>query len=300
MSVTAPDTATFERIVVAYDGSERSLDALALAQRLREPASGTMTLACVPAPQHGWHVRRRDRGTPADEGAVEAMLADARHAMPAGIRVQTRSVAATSPARGLTELAESEGADLVVVGSSTRSADGRIELERTAGRLLSGAPCAVAVAPAGLRDTDAFRHVGIAFDGTPEARAALAAGYAIAARDHAAVTVFRGLVRPTSAGAMAGAVGEEAQRIERRHAEEDLDAAAESAPPGVNPRTVLLAGEPGPAIARAADGIVDLLVCGSRSYGPVQRALVGSVSSALLERATHPVLVLPRAPGQPA
>jgi nucleotide-binding universal stress UspA family protein len=57
----------------------------------------------------------------------------------------------------------------------------------------------------------------------------------------------------------------------------------------------MLSGEPGPAIVNAVDGIVDLLVCGSRSYGPVQRALLGSVSSTLLEGATHPVLVLPRA-----
>lgn len=57
-----------------------------------------------------------------------------------------------------------------------------------AGRLLHGAPCAVAVAPAGAREAGSFRHVGIAYDGTPEARAALAAGYALAAGDHAAVS----------------------------------------------------------------------------------------------------------------
>jgi nucleotide-binding universal stress UspA family protein len=218
VSAIAADSTTFDRIVVAYDGSERSLDALALARRLREPTSGTLILACVSAPHHAWHLRRHDPDTPGDDDAVAAMLTDARHAMPAGIRVETRSVAAASPARGITELSESEGADLVVVGSSRRSREGRIELERTAGRLLSGAPCAVAIAPAGARETGAFRHVGIAFDGTPEAHAALAAGYAIAERDHAAVTVFRAIARATSVGAMPARVGEQAQRIERRHA----------------------------------------------------------------------------------
>jgi nucleotide-binding universal stress UspA family protein len=39
---------------------------------------------------------------------------------------------------------------------------------------------------------------------------------------------------------------------------------------------------------------VDLLVCGSRGYGPIQRALMGSVAEELMEGALHPVLVFPR------
>jgi nucleotide-binding universal stress UspA family protein len=71
------------------------------------------------------------------------MLARARAHVPAGVTVRLRSPQSASPARGLTELAEREGADLVVVGSSRRGAAGRINLERTAGRLLQGGPCAV-------------------------------------------------------------------------------------------------------------------------------------------------------------
>jgi nucleotide-binding universal stress UspA family protein len=36
----------FQRIIVAFDGSPRSEDALALALRLRDPADGILTLAC--------------------------------------------------------------------------------------------------------------------------------------------------------------------------------------------------------------------------------------------------------------
>jgi nucleotide-binding universal stress UspA family protein len=53
-------------------------------------------------------------------------------------------------------------------------------------------------------------------------------------------------------------------------------------------------GVPGAAIGEACDGIVDLMVTGSRSYGPVQRALLGSVAHDLMEGAGHPVLVVPR------
>jgi nucleotide-binding universal stress UspA family protein len=39
---------------------------------------------------------------------------------------------------------------------------------------------------------------------------------------------------------------------------------------------------------------IDLLVCGSRGYGPVRRVLLGTVSAALLRQASVPVLVTPR------
>ncbi len=39
---------------------------------------------------------------------------------------------------------------------------------------------------------------------------------------------------------------------------------------------------------------VDLLVCGSRGYGPARRVLLGGVSTALVRRAAAPVMVVPR------
>ena len=97
----------------------------------------SLTLACVVTGQRwhvGAHVHRPDAPVP-DE--LESLFADARATMiPPGIRVRERAPVAPSPARGLTELAESEGADLIVIGSSQHASGGRIRLERTAGRLL--------------------------------------------------------------------------------------------------------------------------------------------------------------------
>ncbi len=39
---------------------------------------------------------------------------------------------------------------------------------------------------------------------------------------------------------------------------------------------------------------LDLLVLGSRAYGPVRHALLGSVSAAVMREAHCPVLVMPR------
>jgi nucleotide-binding universal stress UspA family protein len=273
----------FRHIVVAFDGADRAQDALALALRLRDPDDGHITLACALVERPHW------RREPPDDVPEEVgiMLAAARARIPAGIHVALRAPVASSPAGALTELAEDEHADLVVVASSRRTSDGRIHLERTAGRLLQGAPCAVAVAPSELHTDEPFRHVGIAFDGSPEAHVALDAGYAIAAASGAAVTIFHSQFVPVDGG--------DGPAIRTRlRAQQLLDEAADAAPDGVNPRTLLLPGAAGAQISRASEGIVDLMVCGSRGYGPIQRALVGSVAEDLLEGATHPVLVLPR------
>ena len=54
---------SFHSVVVAFDGSPRAKDALALALRLRDPLEGVLTLACTVTGRH-WHlaphVRRPD------------------------------------------------------------------------------------------------------------------------------------------------------------------------------------------------------------------------------------------------
>jgi nucleotide-binding universal stress UspA family protein len=281
------DGSGFRRILVAYDGSPSAEDALALARRLRDPAAGALLLTYA-VPDRVLHLHGRRSVAGAEEDA-RATLADVRASLPAGLHVGLRTPRASSPARGLTELAEHEPADLIAIGSAKGASGERIGLARTAGRLLQGAPCAVAVAPPGLRESGSFRHVGVAYDGSAEAAKALSIGFAIAQRDGSAVTLYTALDnlldRP-----------EEATRKLRRELQERLDRAADSAPDGVNPGTVLLHGATGEVIAEACDGVVDLLVVGSRGYGPIQRALLGSVSEELIARARHPVLVIPRQP----
>jgi nucleotide-binding universal stress UspA family protein len=151
----------------------------------------------------------------------------------------------------------------------------------------------VAIAPPGLREAGPFHHVGVALDDSAEAAAALAVAYAIARRDGSAMTLYAALehvVDRSEAGA----------RSMRLALQDRLDRAADTAPSGVNPGTVLVYGAPGKQIAEACDGALDLLVVGSRGYGPLQRALLGSVSEELISRARHPVLVIPRQPAAAA
>ena len=53
----------------------------------------------------------------------------------------------------------------------------------------------------------------------------------------------------------------------------------------------------GPVVDALADlrpGDADLIVCGSRGYGPARRVLLGGVSARLLRAARVPVMVVPR------
>jgi nucleotide-binding universal stress UspA family protein len=72
-----------------------------------------------------------------------------------------------------------------------------------------------------------------------------------------------------------------------------LDAVSAGRSAGVE----ILTGLPADALAAASDDL-DLLVCGSRGYGPVRTLLLGGTSHALVRKAACPVLVIP--PGSPA
>jgi nucleotide-binding universal stress UspA family protein len=185
-------------------------------------------------------------------------------------------------------------------------------------RLLSGAPCAVAVAQRGHAATGSRRieRIEIAFDGSPEARLALVTAHRVAVCTGATLRALMVIV-PRDPGVAVGEVVpfagldavwpaapveplemmQLAEALERqeRAARATLDAAVQK----LGNRTaieqqVIVGPEPGVVIVDAARGEADLLVLGSRAYGPVRRALLGSVSTAVIRHAPCPVVVTPR------
>jgi len=233
------------------------------------------------------------------DGDDDAMALAFRLVDPGGaellpIHVDARHRLGAVAADRLADAVTRHAADLVVVGSGRRTPPGRLSPTRTAMHLLEHAVCPVAIAPSGYREAGPFRHIGVAYDGGAEAEQALDLAYALAARDHAAVTLYLTILdgRLTYAGAEPPQLDTFAQRA-RMDAQEALDAAAERAPAGVNPETVMMRGAPSTDIASAADGVVDLLVSGSRGLGGLRRALGASVSEQLLLSSTVPMLVVP-------
>jgi nucleotide-binding universal stress UspA family protein len=202
---------------------------------------------------------------------------------------ESGTIRVCGPLDGRHERVSAAQADAVVAPSAPHGPAGRIGVDRRLLRLLHRTCVPVAVAPAGHRETGRFHRIGVAVDDSPEAAAALACAYALAARDGSAVALVR--ATPVVAEGL-GLMSEREQLHERLAVQERLDLATELAPAGVNPHARLLHGDPATVLPKAFDGLVDLVVCGSRGNGTFQRAVSGSVSTALLDRATQPVLVV--------
>jgi nucleotide-binding universal stress UspA family protein len=287
-------------VLVGVDGSERSADALALSVTLAD-ALGVAPLAAY---VHPYGDLRNVMAETQYEDAID-QLADSVHEQMRSLKMPVDKRAMTvlgdrSPARGLHRLAEERSADLVVLGSSHRSGIGRVFPGGTAERMLGGAPCAVAVAPSGYAQRrQPLRTIGLAFDGTPEGDAALhwarqlAAGSDVGVR---VISVHEHLPEAMGVATYGLPIESVNQQRGERLQRELARAMQELARVDVAVDAVLVDGEPAQVLVeRAAD--LDLLVLGSRGYGPFGRALLGSVSSAVIRDSTTPVLVAPRATG---
>jgi nucleotide-binding universal stress UspA family protein len=90
--------------------------------------------------------------------------------------------------RALHELAEHHHVDLLVVGSCHRGSIGRVLVGNDALATLNGAPCVVAIAPAGHEhEASRLAAVGVGEDGSAESTLALRAALELGKRFGAAV-----------------------------------------------------------------------------------------------------------------
>ncbi|MGN6188557.1 MAG: universal stress protein [Conexibacter sp.] len=192
------------RIVVGYDGSDRGADALALARVLAEllergvagTADGPIDVAVALVFPDGAIGAGGQRMLESDDRRhADRILDGARGAWPELSPGAFRVVQAGSPAEGLRRLADEQEADALVLGASHRSLPGRVFPGSVTERTLQGAPCALLVAPAGYGrrygGSHPLRRLGVAYDGSVEASAALAQAERLAfGRDDVSVTVI--------------------------------------------------------------------------------------------------------------
>ncbi len=213
----------------------------------------------------------------------------------AGAEVQVRAFGSGSPAKILTTLAEAEHYDAIVVGSPHRGPIGRIVLGSVASSLLNGAPTAVAVAPRGYAEADhgSLRRIAVGYDGSPEAKLALAQAERLARAANATIEVLTVVAPPVPAPVPVSAAGTYLPATPPAP-DKVLVEAINSVDENLAVEGKRLDGPPATTLAaECADGI-DLLVVGSRGYGPVSRVLLGSTSHELITTAPCPVLVVPR------
>lgn len=198
----------------------------------------------------------------------------------------------SSTVGGLHQAAEDQGAQMLVVGSSHRGAMGRIALGSHSERVLTGAPCAVAVAPLGLADNDDWKlkRIAVGYDGSQEAAAAMQTGRRIAVATGGALHLIA-VVESTVDGWESYAYRPDWSVKEQRAHERAEQALAAAAAEGET--TDVRVGDPIEQLLMLSYG-VDLIVLGSRGYGPVRRVLAGATSHRVVREAACPVIVVPR------
>jgi nucleotide-binding universal stress UspA family protein len=280
----------FKNVLVGVDGRPNGRDAIALARKLTDP-DGDLTLAHV----YSGKLRPFHAIAP---GLVREEREDShklleRERTAADVKAELVSIVSMSPGRGLHEQAEEQNADLLVVGSCSHGAFGRAMLGDDTRDALNGAPCTVAIAPRGYaEDPHLIAKVGVAYNASPESKAALVIAQELAAPTSATVHALEVISIPTYAytGLMTPPIGESIEVIiqEAMGRMKELSDVEGNAVYG-------LAGE---ELAAFGDQ-VDILVVGSRSYGPVKRLVLGSTSAHLQRHARCSLLVLPRIATRP-
>lgn len=288
----------FRHIVIGYDGTEHSRDAEALAVALARFTGARLSFvnafydvpAVLPADNEFRKQLRAD---------AQRALAHVAHAISSDIAVDRKLVTGRSPARSLYEFAEGAEADLVVLGSSDDAPEGTVRAGRVASQVLDAAPCAVAIAPAGLRDREeiSLRTLGVGFDGRPESEGAMSAAASLADACGAALHVIVVVERTelSIGGRMMDEAGHAIHEALKQEARRALDRAGAWAPAGIELTRSMLEGPAAEALVAEATGRdLDVLVVGSRGFGPIRRVLLGSVSVRLMATAPCPLVVVPR------
>ena len=242
----------FARIIVGVDEHGGGGDAIALARKLLA-RGGEFTPAHVLAHDgHGYRGARAACEASGWERAAE-LLEKAR--ADAGVDAHLRWCVSASVGRGLHELCEVIGAELLAVGSSRRGLPGRVPVGDHTRSALNGARCAIAIAPTGYSlEPVTMREIGVGYDGSPESEHAFELARRLAAETGAKLSAFEAVSLPGTSL--------DANRLPLRDA---VDALVEG----------------------ARDRI-------AAAYGPVGRLVNGSTSSELARMARCPLLVLPR------
>lgn len=274
----AAEDEMFGKVLVGVGERPGGRDAIALARHLVADG-GELVLAYV----HYGDFHSARGASPAFVAAEGERSRELLEAARSAVDVPASLAWTRSPSvgRGLHELAERQGADLVVVGSRGRGLPGRAAVGDHTRDALNGAPCAVAVAPAGYASrTSTVRKIGVGYDGSPESKHALAVARELAPRLGATVSAFEAVTLPLDGGtvrALDQLVANAGQALAELG---DIEAHAAY-------------GDPAEELALFG-ACVDLLVVGSRGYGPIGRLVHGSTSQRLVRSAPCPVLVLPR------
>jgi nucleotide-binding universal stress UspA family protein len=184
--------------------------------------------------------------------------------------------------------------DLIAVGSDHRGPIGRVLAGDVTAGTLHGAHCPVVVAPRRYAEHGGeIATIGVGYDGSVESHAAARLARDLAGAIGARLRAIFVLEPPVPGGDGLAYERDWHQQAEavNEHAHAVLDDLLGEL--GEIASGEVAVGDPVRELSFAANEL-DLLVTGSRGYGPVRRVMLGSTSAKLVHQAPCPVLVLTR------
>ena len=280
-------------IVVGIDAAPGARDALVFATRLADCTGGSVRLVNAfnysDAPSRASNETFR-RYLEDDARELLAAVAGSADSGVSG----AEAIADPSPPHALHQLAESADVALLVVGSTHRGPIGRVLPGSTGERLVHGAPCPVAIVPRGYADADPIRTIGVGYDASDESKAAVEAACLLARGCGARLRIIHVFDASHGSPALMTMPGWDSMQDEAKARQrKSLMEAVGSVPADLGVESAFLTGAAGPQLAEES-AEVDLMVVGSRGYGPRAALLLGGVGHTLIREARCPVVVLPR------
>ncbi len=286
-------------VLVGIDGTRSGQEALSLGSALAVLLDAPLVLGAV----YGFESTTTGYPGPPWPPREEARewLEEAEGRLGEAIPWHSVSVEGSTIAHGLTQLAEQERAEILVLGSSRRGPFGHLYVGSGVARVVHGAPCAVAVVPHGwsVRSSEQPLVFGAAVSDAPESHEALALAARLATAPHARLRILTAVPGVSPAHPLFAATGTSYTTWVRERREHAEQIAREAATGIADAEVAVLGGDPVRCLVDASSEL-DLLVVGSRRYGPLRSVLVGSVSAPLVEHAHCPVLIVPRGVHEPA
>nr|WP_256354178.1 universal stress protein [Variovorax sp. dw_308] len=286
-------------VIVGYTQDTGGQDALALARSIAAHG-GTTLVVCVVAPE-SWGPSSlgvdQDYNRFVDEHAT-ALLDSARAILRDAPNVRYERIAAKSATVGLTQAAEREAADLIVLGSASGNAVGRLLLGDVTDELLHMSSRPVAVAPQGFASTAPPTRVTIGFSGTEGASSTVLHALGLAGALTVPLRIASFAVRDRLAFPSRFGPELEFAILERwtAQAQAALDAVrAQIAVTGYPVETAIGVGANWEEALAAVDWLEgELMLLGSSRLGALQRVFLGSNAAKMVRASRVPVIIVPR------
>lgn len=295
-------------VLVGYPPNHQATDALHLGAALaRSTGENLVVCAVAPAP---WIPSKSQVDAEYLESILQMSrqaLDQAREDLPGDVAATFLTVRARSAASGLLQVAEEQGASVLVLGSSTAGMFGHITMSSVAARLLHSSPVPIAQAARGFRcpEDETITRITVAYGGSRQDEALVGAMRLAATRTGVKLRLAAFAVqlpppvnaRFTSETRDIVRVWSEEMRTAARKTlgENDVDVDVDIDDPGQLEPVIGFGSNWADAVDSVGWESGEVLVVGSGSAGPFARVFLGSRAAKLIRTSPVPVIVVPRA-----